>query len=106
MAALKETLIKSYKSSPAFRCLYNHALSSGRLAVGGRFELTLASPTNRSRRRIPLLHDQATSKSQAHQPVLAYQTSSGNRVSSNRRIQIEQLLAAITGLPNSEDMHP
>ncbi|WP_407364525.1 PipA/GogA/GtgA family type III secretion system effector (plasmid) [Pseudomonas luteola] len=106
MAALKETLIKSYESSPAFRRLYNHALSSGRLTVGGRFDLTLASPTTRSRRSIPLLHDQATSESQAHQPVLAYQTNSGNRVSSNRRIQIEQLLSAITGLSNSEDMHP
>jgi hypothetical protein len=53
-----------------------------------------------------LLHDEDTSASQAHQPTFAYQTNSGNRESSNRRIQIEQLLNAITGLSDSEGMHP
>jgi hypothetical protein len=105
IATVSDTLVRSYERSPTFRRLFNHSFKANHLSQAGRFDIREQPPVAPARTGHIVLID-------SHQPdrgpfasQRVYQGTAGKVSASRKRMLLEQLLAAVTGLPDTEKGH-
>nr|WP_129591729.1 MULTISPECIES: PipA/GogA/GtgA family type III secretion system effector [unclassified Pseudomonas] len=106
LSTLLETMVKAYQQSPTFRRLCNYAVATGRLDNQGQFSLTLEAKPNPPHALTPTLRSAHNLDYQPYRSAEHFQSATGQEKPSRQRLAMDQMLAAITGLPRTEGNHP